>query len=145
MNTFIKPGDRVRVVKPGMSFDDYTIGDTAVVTKNHQVENLFYVRWETNLLKADEGARCDVLNIKEVEVIERKPTVLAALADAAKPFAGLLQDHNDVKPNGQPYPDSQIVFAINHCEITVGQLRRLKAALATCTEGAHESLSDRPG
>lgn len=181
MNVNINTGDRVRVVNPGMSFGDYTVGDIAVVKRSYgDYDNLFKVHWETNLLHVKEGPRCDLLHASEVEVIEKvragnaaldaidrqleftgasdypgasaehrnllmARAAIVALADAAKPFAGLLQDHNDVKPNGQPYPDNQIVFAINTCEITVGQLRQLKAALATCTEGAHESLSDRPG
>jgi hypothetical protein len=53
----------------------------------------------------------------------------AALRDAAMPFVGLLQKHNEFDERGAPRPDSRPIFAINGAEITIGDLRKLRAAM----------------
>ena len=47
----------------------------------------------------------------------------AALRDALEPFTALLQDHNDKGADERP------VFGINDAVITLGDLRRARAAL----------------
>jgi hypothetical protein len=51
----------------------------------------------------------------------------AEAIDALKRFAALLQDHNDRHYAGS---DSTPVFAINSAEITIGDLRRIRALIA---------------
>lgn len=67
----IKAGDRVRVVeRKEEHFDDYVVGETALVESVGGAENdLLWVRWETNVLGVDEGLRITLLFPEEVELV----------------------------------------------------------------------------
>lgn len=52
------------------------------------------------------------------------------LLEALEPFAALLQSHNDANEHGDPVQDGQPIFAINGAAITIGDLRKARAAIA---------------
>ena len=53
------------------------------------------------------------------------------VVEAARVFTGLLQDHNDRDEQAKLRRNEQPVFGINDAIITLGDLRRLRQALAT--------------
>lgn len=66
----IQAGDRVRVVEPADSFDDYEAGDTAYVYASD--EQGVFVYWDRRRFADDkkERDRCDYLYVCEVERVD---------------------------------------------------------------------------
>lgn len=52
-----------------------------------------------------------------------------------KPFAALLQDHNNFDFKGKPRTDDVVVFQVNDAKITLGDLRRAVVLLAKHERG----------
>lgn len=61
--------------------------------------------------------------------VKQLQAVNVELVACAKPFAALLQDHNNFDAAGNHYPDDKIVFSLAGNAITAGDLRRLVVAL----------------
>lgn len=51
------------------------------------------------------------------------------LLEALGPFVALLQSHNDINEYGRPHRNDKPVFGVNDATITVGDLRKARAAL----------------
>lgn len=90
-----------------------------------QVERLTWERDEAQSEREEQARLLGISGGCEAKLITERDR----LRDALRPFVALLQTHNDLDERLRSRHPSTPVFGINDATITVGDLRRARAAL----------------